>query len=334
MIQTPNVDLWLPETSLESAQPREYLPLKLNALVFDMTLDCQIFLKMGPGQFVKYREPGFPFNREARQRLLESNHPQIFFHASDRQHLNNYLEANLRYVIASADIPEIKKAETLYTTTVRLVRDLIESPNSSEDVKRCKLVAEQAVDFIFSYANSLAYIMDLSSTDYYTYTHCVHVMTYSIALAKKLGYAPGTELSEIGQGALLHDVGKSYINPLIMNKEGSLTRDEFEEMKKHTEYGFNALKESGEVGDRTLYTVRYHHEKLDGKGYPAGLKANQIDEVIRIISTCDIYDALTTRRVYRKAYNSFPALKLMKEKVGTELDEKVFRAFVTTLGEV
>jgi len=159
-------------------------------------------------------------------------------------------------------------------------------------------------------------------------------MCYSIALATKLGYKLDNDLTAIGQGAIFHDVGKSFIDWEITNKNGPLSAPEFEMMKQHPEFGFTALKTTEEVPDDALYYIRHHHEKLNGKGYPHGLHGSQIELGVRIIACADIFDALTTRRVYREAIKYFPALRMMKELVGEELDDRVFAAFVETLGEV
>ncbi|MFN3821043.1 MAG: HD-GYP domain-containing protein, partial [bacterium] len=140
-------------------------------------------------------------------------------------------------------------------------------------------------------------------------------------------------LRELAQSAFFHDTGKSFIDWSITNKGGPLNASEFAIMKLHPEFGFTALGETGEVPEYTLYGVRHHHEKLNGKGYPLGLKAPRIDLGIRIITLVDMYDALTTRRVYREAYTGYEALQSIKGLVGEEIDEKVFEGFINLLGE-
>lgn len=330
----PSSDPPLPTAGQSAPERPEFISLPLDSLRFDAAIHCQLYLRLGHGRFVKYRDPGVPFDEATRHRLKENGHHLIYVRNEDARQINDYLEANLRLSLADPTLPETQKAQVLYTTTVHLVRELMLDPASPASVRACRGAAETAVEHIASTPQALAHIMDLSSADYYTFTHSVNTMTYAVSLALRLGYPHGEALIELGQAAMLHDVGKSFVDWDITNKSGPLTPDEFELMKQHPDFGFRALKATDEVPDHSLFAVRHHHEKLNGKGYPHGLVGSQIDFGVRIISCADIYDALTTRRVYRGAYRSYPALQLMKEKSGTEIDEKVYRAFVGMLGEV
>ena len=320
------------ETDQENAN--QFYGVSLNALFTDAILACQIYLKMGPSTFVKYREPGIPFTGEVRTRLRENRHTHIFVQAGEGAGLNSYLEANMKTVIADPKFNLTKKAEVLYATTTHLIRELLNQPSSSDELRRVKRVVESCAELILSQPRVLGSIIDAISIDYYTYTHSVNVMTYSIALAKCFGYPEGQELLDVAQAALLHDIGKQRVDPKITNKDGPLTEDEFEQMKQHPSLGFGSLKKSGEIEEQVLNSVLHHHEKLDGNGYPDGLSDGDIDLTVRVVTCADIYDALTTRRVYRKAYRSFPALRMMKETLSFHLDERVFREFVRMLGEV
>jgi len=323
----------LPKAGQIDPERPAFLSIALDELHTDGVLEAQIHIRTDD-KFIKYREPGIPFDGSVRERLRENGHSYIFIRGDEGCQLRRYLEENLQRILADPDADDQQKASVIYDTTVFLVREAISNPSSSEGVRAGKKVAEQAVDFVVSTPGALARFMDLASKDYYTYTHSVNVMLYTVALARRVGYPGGESLTELGQSALLHDVGKSFIDWSITNKDGPLNADEFEVMKRHPEFGFQSLTQSGEMGDHQLYAVRHHHEKLNGRGYPFGLTGSQIDLAVRIISTADIYDALTTRRVYRDAYRSFDGLQVMKEMSGSEIDERVFREFVQLLGEL
>ena len=312
----------------------EYIALPIEDFRTEAVIDCQLYLKIGPENYVKYRESGIRFDEDVRFRLLENRHTHLYIRSADSNKLNRYLEKNLKSTLKNASLPTIKKAEVLYTTTTHLVKDILVDPSSSEGIQGAKTTVESTVGFIISEPESLRRMMEISSFDYYTYTHSVNVMTYAIALGHNLDYSTDSRLNNLGLSALLHDVGKTYINPRITNKRGPLSEAEFEEMKLHPEYGYQALQESGEVNNHVLESVRFHHERPDGSGYPLGISGSQIDLDLRIIACADIYDALTTRRVYRKAYGSYSALNMMKDSSGKEIDENVYRSFVSMLGDV
>lgn len=123
-------------------------------------------------------------------------------------------------------------------------------------------------------------------------------------------------IHEVCMASILHDIGKISVSDTILNKPGKLTYDEFEQMKKHTEYGCQILRHfKGLYTDETYHfyhdIVRYHHEKWDGKGYPDGLKGNQIPIWAQIVSVADIYDALTNERIYKPPYNHDTAVYMI-----------------------
>ena len=240
----------------------------------------------------------------------------------------------MKNTLSNQKIDIHEKTELLYETTTYLVRGLLENPGSKEDVKQSRRIVESTTEFILSNSEVLSHHLELSSVDYYTYTHSVDVMTYSILLGKRMGIKEGTEINDLGQGALLHDIGKTYIDPVIIQKKGSLTEEEFTEMKKHPGYGYDILRRTDELSNRVLNIVLHHHEDLVGTGYPDGINGDKITFDVRIVTVADIFNALTTRRVYRKAYQNFHALKVMKDIVGRKIDEKVFRGFVRMLGNV
>jgi HD-GYP domain-containing protein (c-di-GMP phosphodiesterase class II) len=327
-------DPLLPQPGQSRAERTEFIPLPLDSLRADTVLDCDLYIKIGKEQYIKYSEPGVYFDHDARIKLRENNHEAIYAKDSDAKKFNTYLETNLKESLHNSKLKPEEKAQVLYTTSVHLMRELMLDPTAPEAVRTCRRIAESAVEHISYNPGSLSHIMDLASADYYTYTHSVNVMTYAVSLAVQLGYPQTEALNELGLAALMHDVGKSFIDWKITNKSGPLSLDEFELMKQHPDFGFRALKKTRELPDHALFAIRHHHEKLNGKGYPHGLSGKQIDLNVRIISCADIYDALTTNRVYRGAFPSFPALQIMKEQAGSEIDEKVFKQFVQMLGEV
>ncbi len=167
---------------------------------------------------------------------------------------------------------------------------------------------------------STALVNAIDAKDEYTHGHSSRVAEYSRKIAEMYGKSPA-ECDEIYYIALLHDVGKIGISERIINKDGKLTDDEYEEIKKHPVFGAQILRVITEYPD--LYIgARFHHERYDGKGYPEGLKGEDIPEVARIISVADAYDAMTSKRSYR---DTIPQ-QLVREEIvkgaGTQFDPK------------
>ncbi len=172
-------------------------------------------------------------------------------------------------------------------------------------------------------------ISALKVSDEYTFKHSVDVATMSMIIAKKYGLSE-KEVYDIGIAGLLHDVGKSKIPNEVLNKPGKLTDEEFALMKKHSILGYGILKDKGEISEPISLGVLQHHEKLNGKGYPMGVEKNQIHLFAKILTVADIYDALVTERIYKKAYSQRDALEMIMSMT-EELDIDVMKSFMDSV---
>jgi putative nucleotidyltransferase with HDIG domain len=171
----------------------------------------------------------------------------------------------------------------------------------------------------------------LKEKDDYTYMHSVAVCALMVALARQLGLDADT-VRQAGMGGLLHDLGKSAIPLEILNKPGKLTDREFRTVKDHPEAGHRLLIEGGRAGEIPLDVCLHHHEKTDGSGYPHGLTGDKISLFAKMGAVCDIYDAITSDRPYKAGWDPAESLRRMAEWSAGHFDEKVFHAFVKSVG--
>lgn len=171
----------------------------------------------------------------------------------------------------------------------------------------------------------------LKTKDDYTYMHSVAVCALMIALGKQLGLN-GEELKEAGLAGLLHDVGKMMVDQDVLNKPGKLTDEEFELIKEHPRRGWEILQGSSDITPTALDVCLHHHERMDGKGYPERLSAEQISLFARMGAVCDVYDALTSNRCYKNGWEPAETIRKMAEWRQGHFDERVFQAFVKTIG--
>lgn len=165
----------------------------------------------------------------------------------------------------------------------------------------------------------------------YTAKHSSRVVNFSVALAKKLSLDQ-KEIEKIRVAAELHDIGKLGIGKEILNKPSNLTNHEYEKIKKHPEIALKLLKELSFIID-VVNIVYYHHERIDGQGYPEKLKGNEIPIGAKIVSIADAYDAMTSDRVYRKAMSKEDAIKELMRCKGTQFDSELVNLFIETLKE-
>ncbi len=163
--------------------------------------------------------------------------------------------------------------------------------------------------------------------------HIRRIGLFAAELALALGWSPG-DIDDIRVAAPMHDVGKIGIADSILLKPGKLSPEEFEVIKTHTVIGARMLEDS-EISLLQLASsiALYHHERWDGKGYPRGLKGEQIPQAARIVSIVDVYDALIYDRVYRPAFPEQEALEIIKSGRGTQFDPEIYDCFMKSLGE-
>ena len=167
---------------------------------------------------------------------------------------------------------------------------------------------------------------DIESKDAYTLGHCERVADLACAIADDMGFDE-TTMFWFRVGALLHDVGKIVVPPEILNKAGPLTPEERRIMERHPEAGVELLRDVEFPWD-VIPMIRGHHERWDGHGYPDRLAGEAIPMTARMLCVADVYDALTTDRPYRKAFDAADALKLMEADSGRAFDPAILTRFV------
>jgi HD-GYP domain-containing protein (c-di-GMP phosphodiesterase class II) len=192
-------------------------------------------------------------------------------------------------------------------------------------------VAEDIADSVIRNGHALISLARLKTTDDYTYMHSVAVCALMVALARRLGL-PDEEVRAAGFAGLLHDLGKMDVPLEVLNKPGRLTDEEFELVRQHPAKGHERLLVSGIHHEQALEVCLYHHEKLDGTGYPHRLAGPQVSLMARMGAVCDVYDAITSNRPYKAGWDPAESLARMAQWVDSHLDGRVFQAFVRSLG--
>ncbi|HEY1367923.1 MAG TPA: HD-GYP domain-containing protein [Gaiellaceae bacterium] len=169
---------------------------------------------------------------------------------------------------------------------------------------------------LFLGARVRALMLDLAEKDAYTEEHTRRVSLLAVQLGEELGLSPG-RLRLLALGGLLHDIGKLSVPDHILDKPAALDADELAVIQRHPEWGARLIDELGGFPAEVREMVLSHHERLDRKGYPAGVDAGELPIEVRILTVCDVYDALITDRVYRPAWSHERALGLLREESGT-----------------
>lgn len=191
--------------------------------------------------------------------------------------------------------------EDIITDVKTQIKKIMTTPSIkiSVDGKRVAEIVEKLLTNILQNDHIIMSLSDIRTVDDYTFSHSVNVCILSLVTGISLGIK-GDNLKDLGIGALLHDIGKVMVSSDILQKPTSLCINEYDEVKKHTVYGYEILKSSPNVNSTAHIIALSHHERIDGSGYPYSLKSSDIPMPARIVAVSDVYDALTTNRVYRK----------------------------------
>ena len=171
----------------------------------------------------------------------------------------------------------------------------------------------------------------LKNKDNYTYMHSVAVCALMVALARQLGLN-NDQTRQAGLAGMLHDIGKAMIPMDIINKPGRLTAAEFQTIQNHPAKGYEILRGSCGIGDIALHVCLHHHEKVDGSGYPDRLTNEQINLYGKMSAVCDVYDAITSIRAYKEGWEPALAIRKMAEWSQSHFDQRIFEAFVRSVG--
>jgi len=228
---------------------------------------------------------------------------------------------------------EIEKAKEIQGKAKRAITNLFNQARMGNAIEISVVapLVDEINQSIERNAGALLSIVRLKTVDDYTYMHSVAVCALMISLGQRLGLK-GEELHQVGMGGLLHDVGKMGVPLEILNKPGKLTDEEFVVVKSHPMQGWEILK-NAQVHDAVpLDVCLHHHEKMDGSGYPERLSGEGISLHARMGAVCDVYDAVTSDRPYKKGWDPAEAIKRMAEFRTGHFDETVFQAFVKTIG--
>ncbi|MCP4569642.1 MAG: HD domain-containing protein [FCB group bacterium] len=308
----------------------KFLPIYLEALRIDSVIDFDLYLSIGH-DLVLYRAADLPFTEKTRATLLDNNIKQLFIPGGERSRYQTYIESNINQIIEDREIPETTKAGIVYDSTKLLVKDVLDNPTLSDNIRRSKDLVESSVNFVIKGQDAFHNLLMVMSFDYYTYTHSVNVCTFAVAFARHLGYSDEDFLINLGTGALLHDVGKTKISDRILNKRSRLSPLELELIRKHPQWGVDLIRDTNLVHDSSYYAILQHHERDDQSGYPAGLRGEDIHIYGKITGIADSFDAMTTRRVYQNAVETYPALKALFERENA-FDRNLLEQFALLMG--
>jgi HD-GYP domain-containing protein (c-di-GMP phosphodiesterase class II) len=261
-----------------------------------------------------------------------------FYSAMIRQGLKNMevFEEDTRSRLSRTD--EIRQsAVDIYFKSISVARTVLENAHAGKAVnfRRAKRAMQTMVDIASRDRFLLLALTNIKNYDEYTYNHSTNVAVLALTFGQYLGM-DRKALGDLGMAAMFHDIGKTEIDAKVLNKPGRLNRDEWELLKSHPVSGVKNLLKSSNMNDmliRSIIVAFEHHQRVDMSGYPHTEHASNVSFFSRLVSICDVYDALTTSRVYRThAYSAAEALAIILDGAGKAFDPVLAGEFVRFLG--
>jgi HD-GYP domain-containing protein (c-di-GMP phosphodiesterase class II) len=228
---------------------------------------------------------------------------------------------------------EIYRSGKIYEGTSSVVSNFMEkiARGDGVDSKLAKEAVAECVNSVLHSPDAMLWLSQLKNKDEYTAQHSLNVCVLSIVLGRHLNFSE-KDLNITGLCGMMHDMGKMLIPLTILNKPGKLEGEELYTMQSHTTLGYELLKSSDNMHRSAIETALIHHERSDGQGYPRQIKPSGISEFAKIVTIADMYDAITSDRVYQKGRTHLEAINIMTNMAGTHLDPALVVKFIESLG--
>lgn len=312
-----------------------FFPVSPDTLKPDTRTDFPIYLKRG-GRYVLYTKAGKYFSRNLKDRLVQNGIDTVYIPLDQHSSYESYVMENLEEILNNPEISAEVRSKVFLDTTASRVKEIFHSQVPTVDDQMLggvQNLVQSSLSFLLT-PEAMENIGRFLSHDYQTFSHSVHVFTYTMMLMNYIsGQWEKQTLVDAGVGALLHDIGKINISASILNKPGKLDEKEWGQIKLHPEYGTHMCT-NVRLPRTSLACIGLHHEKFDGSGYPAGMSGEEIPVFVRVVTCCDVYDAITSNRPYAPAKPPFEALRIMSKEMNGAFDPGILKSFIQVLGRM
>jgi HD-GYP domain-containing protein (c-di-GMP phosphodiesterase class II) len=292
-------------------------------------------------RYLLYKAAHLDLTERKRAELIEKGVKTLYVSEKDIGVYVEYVDRTEGEMMRSEQVSLEQKSVVLYQTTSSLMKSMFERPDSPALLKTNQTIVTHAVSVISSEPQMLRTIVSLFAMDYSLYTHSVNVATLGTGLLLGMGsdYAGGTtgknleeRVRDVVMGFLLHDIGKSKVPSEVLRKSGVLSQWDAQQIEQHPVFGVELMQQHEEITPEALEVILGHHEKLNGSGYPRQLPAESLSLETRLCTIVDIFDALTSHRIYKPALTSYEAIRTMMQKMSHELDQEILHSLVSVLG--
>lgn len=312
-------------------QGKRFLPLAPAFLATNYISPIHVFeMDKTAKTLVPLLEPGKVPAAKLRNAISDGKRRDFFyFPETELEATLRFLENIISMVLTDPRLPLGLRCRAIHNLLTARARELFSSRTGLNFYRAVDTVriltefvreeSEQTIDLL----------LPMLRRRYTNISHAVNVCVYGLAVSLDFfGWSNHRDYSDLAAAFFLHDIGKSHIAREILQKPGPLFESEWHEVQKHPGYGFTMVEKENILSQENRLVLSQHHERMDGKGYPAAMNGGAIHPHARVCSVVDAFDALTSEREFCAASSTFGALKIMKEDMHTQFDPGIFRSFV------
>jgi HD-GYP domain-containing protein (c-di-GMP phosphodiesterase class II) len=309
-----------------------FRPIPIDVIQINEKSAVDLFIKH-EDRFSPFLEKGGIFTRDHLIELNQYGISRVYIRGTEARAFEEYVYAYSEMILNDPTVPYKVKEATFCVSSIHALRKAIIDPNS-ERIEEIKNTLQPLFKNIMKDKILLNALFSIADHDFNTYKHSINVGIYATSLAMHFYEADSAvsfeSLERQSYGYFLHDIGKTQLPLSILRKQGKLSQEEWTIMKKHPEWGYNILMETGHLTDEAAYISMQHHERPDGSGYPFGMK--DIHPCARICAIADIFDALISVRPYKSSMKPLDAIEIIKKEAYTEFDKSLVNTFIKMLG--
>jgi len=314
-----------------SLQSLGYLPVSTVTLCAANDLDFDLYIQHEGRSFAElYRGRSYPLTQQDLERLRTSGVDHLYIRWDDKDSYRSFLK---QHVLSDKCMPLAARLRALKEVTRVAFEDALRRNSCDKMVSTAGDFGRDLAGMLADETPAFQELFKALDHDYYTFTPACNVSTYCALIALRSGHCDSIELSEIAAGGILHDIGKRHIPVQILNKSRGLTDQEWALMRQHPVSGYKELASRGDLSEGQLMMVYQHHERLDGSGYPDGIRGDKMHPWGKICAVADVFDALSSRRPYRGAVPLATVISYLRRFANTQFDAEAVHALTGAFAE-
>jgi len=312
-----------------------FTPVDVTLLHENATLDCDLYRRIPGREYVLFLSKQCPLASGLLASVRESRIRQLYVMRDESSGLISYVLGRLESTLSDTDTPTEERASAALETA-SFILDSVMDAACTETIAGLRSVVTATLKLAAEDYAALHALLTLTRGDRYTGNHSLNVGVWGMALAVTWcstlpppdAQQPEEWLASLTHGLFLHDIGKLMVPEAVLKYPGRYEPQHWAAMRQHPEFGVQILQGAGFVDPIVYAVVLQHHERNDGCGYPHGLRAEGISFEAKVCTIADVYDALTTKRVYREPCTAFQALEIMIGEMRQDFDSVLFETFI------